>query len=175
MRFAKLGLLMVAICLSLPSRGQDKKESYWMVKPSFLYGDDLTCGHIQVPQLIIARRNFKSVSVNPALCLGRMLYADCEGGESKAFAIEAGIITNTQFYHYLHLRNQLYFGFQNSDHYRAWDDLWVGEATLGVGITGWRIEGSLDIGAAKYHGHGYPVIKLGLGYIFSKSNSVRPQ
>lgn len=158
--------------------GQDEKQSFLMVRAGILAADDWECAHVTVPQLTITKRSYQPVSIKPAFSLAHILYEGCGGLEKNAWAMEPGIILNAQFLDYAHIRGQVYAGFQtpSDPDLHSWEVLWIGETILGIGITLWRIEGSLDFGIVRYDSEVYPIaIKLGIAYVFNQVDSINPK
>jgi hypothetical protein len=172
-------IILIAFILSgIECKGQDEKQSFLMLRAGILAADDWDCARVTVPQLTITKRSYQPVSIRPAFSLAHILYEGCGGLEKNAWGMEPGIILNAQFLDYAHIRGQVYAGLQtpSNPEQHMWYDVWIGETTLGIGITLWRIEGSLDFGIVRYEREFYPIaIKLGIAYVFNPAGSINPK
>lgn len=118
-------------------------------------------------------RSYKPLSLIPAAGFTFLQYIG-ESSESNNIALEASVAANLQYYRIIHFRVTGYAGIiplinENKifSFYQA--------ATVGTGLSLWRLEADFDIGYIfSFSSGGYIMPRLSLGYVFIKTIKLVP-
>ena len=182
-RFRKSPLHLIGfflLLLPLFSSAQDTIDSsansykgYHSIKSSLIGGFDAG-SQVFGYGLFYSYRNYRPFSFIPGFGIYQINYEDIDGLSGSALAFEGSGALNFQLIRrILNLRVTGYLGVHTKPDITS-EKLSISGFFLGGGITFWRLNAEIELGAISYFGNQYTAQRVGLSYVFCRNKSFWP-